>query len=52
METVFDMKKTTSSSEMVWSGGYSSKNVLATYLHVHFYNNLSIVCYLLSNTEG
>lgn len=52
METIFDMKKTTSSSVMVWSGGYSSKNVLASYLHVHFYNNLSIVCYLLSNTEG
>lgn len=50
MDTVFDMKKTRSNGTSEWSGGYSSKNLLASYLHVHFYNNLSIVCYLLSST--
>lgn len=34
-----------------WSGGYYYKNTLASYLHIHFYNNLSIVCYLLSNSN-
>jgi len=52
MDTVFDMKKTFTNPVREWSGGYASKNALASYLHVHFYNNLSIVCYLLSNTQG
>lgn len=34
-----------------WEGGYCKNNTLATYLHIHFYNNLSIVCYILSCVE-
>lgn len=34
-----------------WEGGFYQKNTLATYLHIHFYNNLSIICYLLSGAN-
>lgn len=52
VETVFSMEKIVG-DEIVdhWNGGYYSKNTFATYLHIHFYNNLSIVCYLLSNVK-
>ena len=52
VEAVFTMQKIVG-DEVVdeWSGGYYSRNTFATYLHIHFYNNLSIVCYLLSNVK-
>ena len=52
VETVFAMQKVVDDKVVdEWSGGYYSKNAFATYLHIHFYNNLSIVCYLLSNVD-
>ncbi|WP_070000905.1 cobyrinate a,c-diamide synthase [Cellulosilyticum sp. I15G10I2] len=34
-----------------WSGGYSKGNTLATYLHLHFYSNLSALNHFLNDTE-
>lgn len=52
VETVFTMQKIVGDKVVdEWSGGYYSRNTFATYLHIHFYNNLSIVCYLLSNVK-
>lgn len=51
-KTAFTVQKF-SNGEVIdeWEGGYYQNNTLATYLHIHFYNNLSIVCYLLSNAD-
>ena len=51
-DTAFTVQKLVDGKLMdEWNGGYCSKNTLATYLHIHFFNNLSIVCYLLRNSE-
>lgn len=53
LDTAFTMKKVVE-DEVVdeWEGGYYVNNTLASYLHIHFYNNLSMVCYLLSNVKN
>ncbi|MEG0250429.1 MAG: cobyrinate a,c-diamide synthase [Peptostreptococcus sp.] len=53
LDTAFDMKKIVE-GEVVeeWEGGYYVNSTLASYLHIHFYNNLSMVCYLLSNVKN
>lgn len=53
LDTAFTMKKIVE-DEVVdeWEGGYYVNNTLASYLHIHFYNNLSMVCYLLSNVKN
>lgn len=53
LNTAFTMKKVVE-DEVVdeWEGGYYVNNTLASYLHIHFYNNLSMVCYLLSNVKN
>lgn len=49
LDTAFDIEKIVNGQVIDrWEGGYFSKNTLASYLHIHFYNNLSLVCYLLS----
>lgn len=49
LETAFDIEKIVNDQVIDrWEGGYFTKNTLASYLHIHFYNNLSLVCYLLS----
>lgn len=49
LDTAFDIEKIVNGQLIdKWEGGYFSKNTLASYLHIHFYNNLSLVCYLLS----
>lgn len=51
-KTAFTVKKYYNGNVIdEWEGGYYENNTLATYLHIHFYNNLSIVCYLLSNVK-
>lgn len=50
LDTVFEIRKIVNSKVLdEWSGGYFVNNTLASYIHIHFYNNLSIVCYILSN---
>lgn len=52
LEQVFTVQKITEGEvKDEWKGGYCVNNTLASYLHVHFYNNLSTVCYLLSNVR-
>lgn len=52
MDTAFTFKKIDNDKVIdEWEGGYYVNNTLATYQHIHFYNNLSIVCYLLSNVK-
>lgn len=34
-----------------WSGGYSKKNVLATYLHIHFYSNVDMAIKFLNKAS-
>lgn len=53
LDTAFTMKKIVE-DEVIdeWEGGYYVNNTLASYLHIHFYNNLSMVCYLLSNVKN
>ena len=49
LEAVFDIEKIVNDQVIDrWEGGYLTRNTLASYLHIHFYNNLSMVCYLLS----
>nr|WP_314277728.1 cobyrinate a,c-diamide synthase [uncultured Peptostreptococcus sp.] len=49
LESVFDIEKIVDDQIIDrWEGGYFSRNTLASYLHIHFYNNLSLVCDLLS----
>lgn len=51
-ETSFSVKKIADDKVIdEWEGGYFVNNTLATYLHIHFYNNLSILCYMLVNAE-
>lgn len=35
----------------IWTGGYSKKNTFASYLHVHFYNNLNVIVNLLRHAD-
>ena len=49
LEAAFDIEKIVNDQVIDrWEGGYFTRNTLASYLHIHFYNNLSMVCYLLS----
>ena len=49
LEAAFDIEKIVNDQVIDrWEGGYFTRNTLASYLHIHFYNNLSLVCYLLS----
>ncbi|WAW15090.1 cobyrinate a,c-diamide synthase [Peptostreptococcus equinus] len=52
LEPAFVMEKYSDGKVIdTWESGYYEKNTLATYLHIHFYNNLSIICYLLSGAN-
>lgn len=49
----YDMEKKDYEEKVIktWQGGYSKENVVATYLHIHFYSNLNVVTRFLNKAS-
>ncbi|BEP28710.1 cobyrinate a,c-diamide synthase [Helicovermis profundi] len=50
-EKIFDVSKKREFGNRNWLCGYKKKNLLASYSHIHFFNNVNIALNLLENAE-
>ncbi len=52
LPAAFTMYKKNSSGQIIrqWEGGYQLNNTLASYLHIHFYQNPFLLCHWLDRT--
>ena len=46
-KTIFDVSKKRGNKILNWKSGYTYKNLLASYPHIHFYSNIDFVLYFI-----